>query len=260
MNMARFLVAAALGGCACLAQAGFVNGGFEDGTLNGWTVRYGDNYSGNGLGGITWGSWDYGSYGTAARVVGTHVDAYNPAFNNPFNGSYMALLNDDQGMYHVTQIYQDGTITAADLADGAVTADLYINWAGVLDDPGHYGGRDPWFDITVTRNGSVFGNEMHYATDPGWTQSAVRNSGTWDYMWYKSGQYHLSGLNVGDVIGVQLTVADCAWGGHGGYAYLDGIGTSYVPPPDVPDGGTTMALLGLSLSGIGLLRRKMRQA
>ena len=53
-------------------------------------------------------------------------------------------------------------------------------------------------------------------------------------------------------------VADCAWGGHGGAAFLDGIGTEYQPPVGVPEPASAgLLLMGLvSLFGFAKIRRK----
>lgn len=58
--------------------------------------------------------------------------------------------------------------------------------------------------------------------------------------------WDISSLVGGDVINLPST----AWGkGMTGYALFSGAG--------VPDGGTTLCLLGVALSGLGLLRRKL---
>lgn len=265
VKMTRILTGAA----ACVAlgltpavQAGFVNGGFETGDLSGWTVQYGDNYGVNildPLSSVYWGSWDYPSYGTPARVVDKagFSDGYLsvPSGANMFIGNKMAALNDIEGYYHVTQISQTGVIDASDMTGGATSASLYVNWAGVMDDPSHPQDAEPWFIVTVNVNGSKFFEEIHYANEGGWDLTGNYYG---DPVYSKAGQTVVPGLQLGDSVDVMLTIADCAYGGHGAYAYLDGIGTAYVPPPDqVPDGGMTAVLFGIGTLGLATLRRRL---
>jgi hypothetical protein len=274
----------AIASCLCFsgaAYAGFVNGGFEDGTFNGWTINQGFNNSDNEaqyysssapknpspsadpLANVAWG-WQnlYTGYGAAPSPTviskGT-TDGFVPSLGSMFIGNKMARLNDLYGGYHVTQISQTGQIDASDLGAGS-SADLYINWAGVMDDPGHPTKDEPWFIIDVYKNSVLVGEERHYANDAGWVDMGA-NSITGDTTYASTGQFLLTGLGIGDNVTVTLTVADCGWGGHGAYAYLDGIGTAYVPPPPppngVPDCGATALLFAPALAGLGLLRRKV---
>lgn len=71
-----------------------------------------------------------------------------------------------------------------------------------------------------------------------------------------SGTFNVSGLVDGDLVKVVMTVLDCGPGGHAGWAYLDGIGTVFEQPSpggdSFPDGGTTLAMLGLALTGMAV--------
>jgi hypothetical protein len=263
MKKARILQFLAVTGAVAglNAQAGFVNGGFEDGNLNGWSVRYGNNYGvgnlANPVGSVSWGGWSYASSGKPAGVVaaGTTDSYVSGGLGSLILGNYAARLNDINGYYHVTQISQTGNITAADLTGGATSASLYVNWAGVMDDPLHAQSAEPWFVTEVYANGSLFFREIQYANQHsgGWTRTGTYGG---DPIYSKSGQVVVNGLSVGDSVEVVLTVADCALGGHGAYAYLDGIGTAYVPPP-TPDGGLTSLMLGTAFAGLSLIRRKL---
>ena len=65
----------------------------------------------------------------------------------------------------------------------------------------------------------------------------------------------LSGMGTIAAAGFDSTVGGWTWSGE-----LNGVSTftfSSTTIPGVPDGGTTVALLGAALSGLGLLRRKL---
>jgi hypothetical protein len=261
------------------AYAGFTNGGFEDGTFNGWTVQQGFNngyraynflqssYGINGvpnsdpdpLKDIGWGYQNMYAAAPAPVVVDKagFTDPYFPTVQNMFIGNKMAKLNDINNGFHVTQISQTGTIDTSDY-QGGTSATLYINWAGIMENPGHPHEEDPWFIINVYKNGVLFSEQRHYSEEPGWTQAAISGP-NYSPVFYSTGQFTLGNLTAGDQVKVVLTVADCAQGGHGAYAYLDGVGTAYVPPPNqVPDSGMSLALLGVSALGLFFFRKQQR--
>jgi hypothetical protein len=241
----RFGAVIAALGLGVSAQAGFVNGGFETGNFTGWTLEHGINYGGAI-------SFSAGSAGHAYIVGAGHNDPYTP-FDAPFDGNYMARLNEDNPNADATRLSQTGTM-------GVGETDLYIAWGAALEDPGHARNQQPYFGIVVKVNGAVVANENHNASDGtagGWTAGGTGPNGS--PLYYDSDVFHISGLNVGDQVYVEMTAVDCSPTGHSGWAYLDGIGTAPPTPPpgaSVPDGGATALLLAPALLGLVALRRK----
>ncbi len=229
------------------ASALFTNGGFETGDFTGWNLEFGKRNA--NVSTITWGQPDHGLYDvidSAATMVGQTLDV------DPYYDNYMARINDIKGRYHATKLWQQDTIAAEDQGDT-----IYVTWGAMLIEPSnaHPDYAQPYFGINVYQNGSLLDSFFADALDTtGWT-NAGSYGGT---LWYNTDtwSYDLSGFNVGDSIKIEMFVSDCAWGGHGGYAFLDGIGK--VPPPPVPEPATIL-LLSAGLAGIVAFRRKKRE-
>jgi hypothetical protein len=232
------------------ASAGFINGGFETGDFTGWTLEHG--FNNNGTTAFTPGDAGH------AYVLGAGYDDPYSSFDSPFNGNYMARLNEFNPNTDATRISQTGTMLADE-------TDVFINWGAVVEDPSHAISSQPYFDITILRNGVLFANEKHNASQGatgGWLAGPTGPNFSPTY--YSSGVFHVSGLTASDQVTVLMTAADCALGAHSGWAYLDGIGTVQQPPgqdpPDshgVPDAGSSVMLLGMALAGIGGIRHKL---
>jgi len=269
--------------------ASFTNGGFESGTYSGWTSGSGcwsqsgyNSFNGQGA------SYSCAPTGTsyeqtttalnqasnlplatstffsggagynAAAITGTTIvstlgvdaitgQALTTATHGAQYGNYAARLNDSVNNFAVSVIKQSVTNY-----DGT---SINFSWWAVLESSHGLGDSDN-FSLTVTNdttNSTVYSTAISSASAPG----LFTNYGGW----YSSGWQDISlAVTQGNSYTITLLAADCPYGGHAGYVYLDGFGT--VSGGGGDDGGGTvpepgsLALLGLGLAGLAAARRK----
>lgn len=238
------------------ARADFINGGFESGDFTGWTLEYGQTsgvrdpqYLGDFSPGYIPPLTVLASPNGHQAVIGPVQDPYSP-FDAPFHGNYMAQINDyPVAGWDVSRISQTTTM-------GIGETDVYAKWGAVMEWHDHR--NQSYFDISIYVNGVLRVNEQNPWTNANPWPSNWNRSGVYDpdgsyphVLSTASGILSVSHLNVGDVVTVSMTAADCGFGAHFGYAYLDGVSTS-----GVPDGGNLALLTAPAVIGLAFWRRR----
>jgi hypothetical protein len=154
-------------------------------------------------------------------------------FNNVGIASDIAQIYFDDGMLSGAAVITD--------SDGILTGVDYVPAANPQDLPG---GNVILFVADQVFNAS--------AVNPA-PQNAVDAANEWVTLTFGLGSFaDLNGVTAAldsGVLRIGLHVISIGTAG-GSDSYVTG------PPPNVPDGGTTILLLGSALTGLGLLRRK----
>lgn len=223
--------------------ATFTNGSFESG-FTGWTL------SGTG-----------GTGDSAIVGVGTDPNTNNvlPMVTGVSATNIQAArVNDQYGGFHTSTISQ----TVNDWTDAAI----WFAWAAVLQEPTnnvyHSDTQAPDFSvklIDLTTSSVLYDqtwNVYNYASwNNGVTNYVAGSEGIWKYTNWISVSLPTTTV-VGDDLQLIISATDCSLSGHGGYIYVDQVGST--PPVGTPE-PATMLLLGLGLVGLAGVRRKIQK-
>ncbi len=250
------------------AWAIYVNGGFETGDYVGWTVGGGTNPGLSGSPPFTGANIVIsGTAAGPATVVGMISDPRAPTLMLPRVGTLTAKLSNESGGQTITTMTQVDTLTAADVDPGDGMPHIRFAFAPVLQDPGHAPSEQPYFYVSVknmTTNAVLF-EQFAFSGQPGVTY--LTGPGGFKYLDFQNIDVVLPSSAIGSPIELRVVAAKCSLGAHGGYVYVDGFGSTAVPPPGgagvpavfvpvpaLPPAG--LALLGGLLAVVGLWFRR----
>ena len=237
---------------AGVAHAGtFTNGGFETGDFSGWTQGGGYWYGG------AYPDPSLSQYQIPGDAVNSITSAgFDPLTNNNvstvYNGAHAAKVNDSANNYSVSQISQ----TVTNYSDPTIA----FAYAAVLQSSHGPTDSDAFIiKLTdLTTNTVVYQNNVNSATaEAGLFKQGAFYNGSY---WYYTDWTPISvAVTAGDDFQLSLLANDCPYGGHAGYAYLDGFGAVVPPPGPVPEPGTwALMLAGVGFTGSVMRRQRQR--
>lgn len=269
--MKRTIAFAALALSTSPAFAIFTNGGFETGDFTGWTLQIASNPGLTGAPPFTGANIVFGTGGANdSAVIGAGVDPRAPQLVLPRAGAFTARVNNFPGGANLNAIRQSDVVTNADRDAGDNLLHVRFSYAAVLEDPAHTPNQQPFFFVrlrNVTKGTTLF-EDFTFANQPGKTfvTTTVAFSPWTSTTGFINVDIVVPNADLGDTLEIEAIGADCSLGGHGGYVYLDGFGSSIVPPgPGVVAGPPvevptlsewSLIMLSLLLAGAALLARR----
>jgi hypothetical protein len=232
----------------------FTNGNFESGDFTGWTRGSGVLGSGQLTNNLVPSSYlptgaNYNAAYDASGIVTAGLDPHTDNnLNMVYSGTYSARVND--------QVQNNSISVISQTVNNYTASNIYFAWAAVLQNS-HGPTDSDVFQLTLTDETTstiLYNVTYNSATAPSglFTQSSTN----WFYTNWQVANLDVSKLQ-GDTFTLTLLAADCPYGGHAGYVYLDGFGSVIPPPSNAPE-PASLSLVGASLVGACLYLRRKR--
>lgn len=241
--------------------ASFVNGAFEDGTTNGWTVGssgYRPGYNNAQMDPALFlpGGPQYDTYAPRSAIISTGTvdpNLLGLLGSTVYSGNYSYRVEDTISGGYASAISQKVL--------GYSDANIFFAWKAVLQNGGHQDNSSAVMKLTLrddTTGTSLITRTYNAGNGGGGVDSRFSTSGSFFYTSaWQIEQLSIDSSLSGHDFTLSVLAADCQPTGHTGYVYLDGFGS--VTPPVIP--GTvpepaSLALVGLGLAGLAASRRR----
>ena len=184
----------------------FENIGFETGDYTGWSHET-----------HTWQDPTAGSFSPEkSEIVSLGNDGIIPVIQRVYHGNYSVRVNNFDSRHHISGVSQSRIVPNMN------NPTLEFYWAAVLEDPKHHYEYQPYIEIEVVNetSGKTLYYQHFYSNDPAY--SGWIDYGNWKGMPWQKATVNLES-SIGDTVRLKVLAADCGYGGHGGYVYLDSL-------------------------------------
>ena len=230
-------------------QATFTNGDFEEGTEGvpppGWAIT---SYLNQGVAYPPLSRDDLQLQPGYSLDTFTHVGAgpelevdsqlgEDSTFRWPKYGTMATVVNENVASQFTNGMTQTQTIVAGDVDPSDGKAHVRFTVAPVLENPGHPADGQPYYFVELRNltKGTLLYHDFNASAQPGVPWKVAVATTCYSSFCFAQERYYTdwqlvdiapgnAGLALGDQVELEVIAAGCAYGGHQGHVWVDGVG------------------------------------